>query len=127
MLLSAGWEIGPTQSSAGGPNSARIGANTSSGVSPVYAQTTPHIFWFHSSSGKGATAGTDRKAKKPLSSSGALVMKSRYQRSTSAERSSGQSIGPAVRWGIGWSRKTNEVTTPKLPPPPRSAQKRSEF
>ena len=35
-----------------------------------------------------------RKAKKPLSSSGAWGMKSRYQRSTSAERSSGQSIGP---------------------------------
>src|ERR671921_1757839 len=112
MLLSAGWEIGPTQSSAGGPNSARIGANTSSGVSPVYAQTTPHIFWFHNSSGKGATAGTVRKAKKPLSSSGALGMNSRYQRSTSAERSSGQSIGPAYRFGIGCNLKRKDVTTP---------------
>ena len=31
VLLSAGWEIDPTQSSAGGPNRARIGAKVSSG------------------------------------------------------------------------------------------------
>src|SRR3712207_8061174 len=37
-----------------------------------------------------------------------------------------QRIGPAKTSGpTGWSRKSNEVTTPKFPPPPRSAQNRS--
>ena len=56
----------------------------------------PHIFCTCSCSGKGGAGGTVRKAKKPLMSSGASVMNSRYQRSTSPACSSGQSIGPAV-------------------------------
>src|SRR5688500_11932015 len=37
----------------------------------------------------------------------------------------GQKVGPPTTVWTSWSRKRNEVTTPKLPPPPRSAQKRS--
>ena len=45
---------------------------------------------------------------------------------TSGPRSSGKSIGPASTVGpIGCARKRNDVTTPKLPPPPRSPQNRS--
>jgi hypothetical protein len=38
-------------------------------------------------------------------------------------------LGPIVTGGlIGWSAwNVNRVTTPKLPPPPRMAQKRSSF
>ena len=40
-------------------------------------------------------------------------------------RSTGWKTGPASTWPRGWSWYSNEVTTPKLPPPPRSAQNRS--
>ena len=33
--------------------------------------------------------------------------------------------GPATTVPTSWPRNSNEVTTPKLPPPPRSAQNRS--
>ena len=39
----------------------------------------------------------------------------------------GAAIPPAITVLTGWRRKVNEVTTPKLPPPPRTAQKRSWF
>ena len=52
-------------------------------------------------------------------------MKSRYQRSTSAAWSRSQKTGPPTIVETGCSRNRNDVTIPKLPPPPRSAQKRS--
>ena len=64
-------------------------------------------------------------AKKPLSSSGASRMKSRYQRMISRARDSGHSVGPATTVSTGCAWNSKAVTTPKLPPPPRSAQKRS--
>ncbi len=54
-------------------------------------------------------------------------MKSRYQRMTSGACSSGQSVGPPIMLLMGWSLNRKEVTTPKFPPPPRTAQKRSSF
>src|SRR5207248_7970304 len=39
----------------------------------------------------------------------------------------GQNVGPPTTSLTGWARKVNSVTTPKLPPPPRSAQKSSAF
>ena len=52
-------------------------------------------------------------------------MNSRYHERISAARSSGHSVGPATTVESGLSRNANRVTTPKLPPPPRSAQRRS--
>jgi hypothetical protein len=60
-----------------------------------------------------------------LSSSGAVAAQSRYQASFSAASSAGKYTAPANTSAIGWRRNSSAVTTPKLPPPPRSAQKRS--
>src|SRR5438067_13763638 len=38
-----------------------------------------------------------------------------------------QAIGPANTMPTGWARNRKLVTTPKLPPPPRSAHSRSEW
>ena len=38
-----------------------------------------------------------------------------------------QRVGPAMTILSGWPPKRKDVTTPKLPPPPRIAQKRSGF
>ena len=35
------------------------------------------------------------------------------------------STGPATTVPTSWPRNSNDVTTPKFPPPPRSAQNRS--
>jgi hypothetical protein len=53
---------------------------------------------------------------------------SRMARSASRPRSASQNRNP--NWIIGptsWSRYSNSVTTPKFPPPPRTAQNRSAF
>ena len=36
-------------------------------------------------------------------------------------------MGPANTWSTSWSRNSSDVTTPKLPPPPRRPQNRSSF
>ncbi len=79
-----------------------------------------------SPSGNGSAGGTTRNAKKPPSCLGAAGRNSRYQRRISPERSSGHSMGPPMIVSTGCRRNRNEVTTPKFPPPPRIAQKRSE-
>ena len=80
-----------------------------------------------SGSGNGGPGGTVRNAKKPVSSSGCAGRNSRYHASTSAAASIGQRIGPAMTVDTGCSWSVNAVTTPKFPPPPRIAQKRSAF
>ena len=64
-------------------------------------------------------------AKNPYSSSSWAGRKSRYHERMSAVAEAGQAVGPQTTVCTGYSRKVNEVTTPKFPPPPRSAQKRS--
>ena len=64
----------------------------------------------------------------PLSSSGSDGSSSRYQRITSAVSAMSYSTGPPMitpRSPMSWQRNVNDVTTPKFPPPPRSAQNRS--
>ena len=59
-------------------------------------------------------------------SAGTVLTKSRLKRSASRPRSAPQKKSP--RWTVGPTacrRYSKAVTTPKLPPPPRSAQKRS--
>jgi hypothetical protein len=87
----------------------------------------PHIFLKCKCSGKGGPGGTVRNAKKPLISSGAWAMNSRYHFMMSGASSISHNIGPAhtVCTGCAWNK--NEVTTPKFPPPPRIAQNRSLF
>src|SRR5580704_3857297 len=87
----------------------------------------PHILRRCKSSGKGGPGGTVIIAKKPFISSGACVMNSRYHFITSAASSKFQSIGPAQTVLTGWASNKNEVTIPKFPPPPRTAQNRSAF
>lgn len=64
-------------------------------------------------------------AKKPYRSSSWAGRKSRNQLRTSAVADAGHAVGPQMTLRTGCSRNVNEVTTPKLPPPPRSAQNRS--
>ena len=79
-----------------------------------------------SSSGNGGPGGTVRNAKKPLSSSGALADELAVPRRPRPRRSSRPEHRAGVaRSSTGCARNTNDVTTPKLPPPPRSAQNRS--
>jgi predicted AAA+ superfamily ATPase len=54
-------------------------------------------------------------------------MNSRYHFITSAASSRFQSMGPAQTVLTGCPSKRNDVTTPKFPPPPRTAQNRSAF
>src|SRR3954453_11782041 len=87
----------------------------------------PHIVFKCSSCGNGGPGGTLSIAKKPVISSGACVMNSRYHFITSAASSMFHSIGPAQTVPAGCASNRNEVTMPKLPPPPRTAQNRSVF
>ena len=64
----------------------------------------------------------------PLSSSGSDGSSSRYQRITSAVSARSYSTGPPMTVPfspMSWQRNVNDVTMPKFPPPPRSAQNRS--
>ena len=58
-----------------------------------------------------------------VSSSGAFSPAATRPARTS--RVTGRNSAPARTVPTGWRRNTNRVTTPKLPPPPRTAQKRS--
>ena len=67
-------------------------------------------------------------ARKAVASAGSVSTNSRAKRSASArcrDRRRTARDGPEGR--PGWSANSNDVTTPKLPPPPRSAQNRSGF
>ena len=64
----------------------------------------------------------------PFSSSGSDGSSSRYQRITSGVSARSYRTGPPMIVPcspMSWQRKVNEVTMPKFPPPPRSAQNRS--
>ena len=77
-------------------------------------------------SGKKGSGGAWRATAHTESSSGAVSMKSRYCCSTEFAWSIPKTMRPLSSSGpTGWRRNSNRVTTPKLPPPPRSAQKRS--
>ena len=62
----------------------------------------------------------------PVTSSGAPAMKSRYRRSTRGASAIGWNAAAKATVGpTSYRRKVNDVTTPKLPPPPRMVQNRS--
>ena len=77
-------------------------------------------------SGSSGLAGNVIVTQVDVTSSGACSTYSRQPRSTSAASSSGYMVAAKATSGpSGCSSKVNEVTIPKLPPPPRSAQYRS--
>ncbi len=70
------------------------------------------------------------RANQPFSSSGNVGSTSRYHRMTSVVSAMSYRTGPPMIRPFsptGWQRKVIEVTIPKLPPPPRSAQNRSAW
>src|ERR1700739_861991 len=84
----------------------------------------------HRASGNGGAGGIVIRPIQPLSSSGSDGSSSRYQRMTAAGSAKSSRTGPPVVGPcspMSWQRKVNEVTTPKFPPPPRSAQNRSRY
>ena len=88
----------------------------------------PHALRPHSASGNGGAGGMVSRPIQPLSSSGSEGSSSRYQRITSGVSAMSYSTGPPMIVPcspMSWQRNVNEVTMPKFPPPPRSAQNRS--
>src|SRR6516165_5768565 len=72
--------------------------------------------------------GTHRSPDATVTSSSDDEASSRYKRNTALASLTGQATRPAVIVGpTGCARYVNDDTTPKFPPPPRIAQKRSAF
>src|SRR5258706_1941763 len=67
-------------------------------------------------------------ARKAMAGCGSVLTYSREKRRASGPLSRPKKNSPRLTSGpTGWSANSNDVTTPKLPPPPRSAQKISGF
>ena len=87
-------------------------------------QTTLHTLRRWISSGNGGPGGTVGR-ENPVALRERVGRNSRYAASTSAVCSIGHSVGPPTTSETACAWNVNSVTTPKLPPPPRSAQNRS--
>src|ERR1700730_17438862 len=88
----------------------------------------PHDLRPTSPSGNGGAGGMVSSPIQPLSSSDREGSSSRYQRITSAVSARSYSTGPPMITPfspMSWQRNVNEVTTPKVTPPPRNAQNKS--
>ena len=78
------------------------------------------------SAGRKGSGGALRITAQIVSSSGASLASRRNSGRSFSASSSGCTMSPDRTCGpSGWSLNSKEVTTPKLPPPPRNAQKRS--
>src|SRR5271166_3235861 len=95
--------------------------------SPVQHDTTVRNGSPTRFSGMIGSGGAKCQEGNPPYSRGAPAMKSRKYRRTSAASSHSNSMSPAKISPTGWRRNSNSVTTPKFPPPPRSAQNRSGY
>jgi hypothetical protein len=76
-------------------------------------------------SGSSGSGGSRSTRSEVVTSSGAAAAQSRQRRSTGSSSVASQASSPAYAVAIGNSANSSAVTTPKLPPPPRSAQNRS--
>src|SRR5579859_4705025 len=87
---------------------------------------THDLPWY--SVGTNGSGGTDQNRNDAPNSSGAVRMKSRQARSAAGPTSAGSSGAKSITLGpTGYALNSNDVTTPKLPPPPFRPQSRSEF
>ncbi len=103
-------------------------ASSPSSTGPAYVATSATIGLPCSSSGMTGSGGARRRFPMIPTSSGASAAKSRRKRRTRGASSIGHASNPASTFGpSGWSWNSNDVTIPKLPPPPRRPQKRSGF
>lgn len=75
--------------------------------------------------GTSSMSGTCRTRNDVVTASGALGAHSAQRLRTRCESFQSQTSQPAYADSIGNSRISSSVTTPRFPPPPRSAQKRS--
>ena len=108
-----------------GVASARNGASAASAASGAPAKAIMHrntvLPW--ASGGRNGSGGAGITEAIALSSSGAASASAAKRATTSGV--AGSTSGPPVNCGSGCSRYFQRVTTPKLPPPPRTAQNRS--
>ncbi len=112
--------------SISGP-SARSGASSASASasSGTIATSTTTRFRPRSGSGIIGIGGSWRMRAHEVTASGVVSVQAFQAVSTRWESSHGQISQPATTSSSGNRRISSEVTIPKLPPPPRSAQKRS--
>ena len=102
-------------------------ASPSSGR-PVWHTNTATMNWPCTSFGSHGAGGARRSTATLVSSRGAAAESSRYASSTCTASSPRHAMAPPrISGPTGKSRYSNEVTMPKLPPPPRSAQNSSAF
>ena len=111
---------------AGRRRAARASAASPSSTGPAYMPATRTTGSPWSSSGSSGSGGQVTAMKARPSSSGASRCRSRNRASSSRKRSARWTTRPAKTSGpSGCSASSSAHTTPKLPPPPRSAQNRS--
>src|SRR5271165_474067 len=129
ICCSATYGIGVTSSNSG-VRPARTGsasrAKSSAEEKPTSTSATPGAS--QCCSGAGGAGGAFIATMTPPLSRGSVSTTSRARRSASAAWSRPQKNSPTCTSGPTWcSSNSNSVTTPKFPPPPRSAQYRSGY
>ena len=110
-------------------SSARSAATASAppSIDPANAPSTTTTERPARNGGRSGSGGRCMIRNEVVISSGALRVHSCQVRSTSAWRSYGHRNMPAYTSAYGYRRNSIAVTTPKFPPPPRSAQNRSAW
>ena len=125
MCWSAAAGMTPNVSSSG--PSSRSGARTSAPCcsSPLTAPSIITNDLPRTISGMSGIGGIAMSRMLVVTSRGASAAQRAHAFMISAPRSTGQAIIPAYTVATGYRRNSSAVTTPKLPPPPRTAQNSS--
>src|SRR6478752_555745 len=126
MVCSTGYGMGPTASASGGQVRRNLSTSAApSPGSPTWHKATAAAGWNCNSSGTNGAGGAVFNAASVVISSGSSASHWSYSARTSPARSPRYSTNPPSTVDTGCAVKVNEVTTPKLPPPPRTAQNRA--